>query len=68
MLITRADIEADRDLPKKLKSWAASLNLSVKEGKTPTFKVSGPRTLQVRLRKQESIVIRRGALFTALSR
>lgn len=54
MLITRADIEADRDLPKKLKSWAASLNLSVKEGKTPTFKVSGPRTLQVRLRKQGS--------------
>ena len=54
MLITKAEIEADPSLPKKLKSWAASLNLSIKEGRAPTFKVSGPRKLQVRLRKTGS--------------
>lgn len=54
MLIKQTDIAADPSLPKKLKGWAASLNLSIKEGKTPTFRVSGPRTLQVRLRKTGS--------------
>lgn len=54
MLITKTEIAADPSLPKKLKSWAASLNLSIKTGKAPAFKVNGPRTLQVRLRKAGS--------------
>lgn len=51
MLIKRQEMAEDPGLPKKLKEWAAQLNISAKKADAPTFKVSEPQSLRVRLRR-----------------
>lgn len=51
MFITRVEINQDKDLASKIKNWAGSLNLAAKSPGVPTFQLSGPCNLKIRLRR-----------------
>lgn len=51
MLLTREELLEDKTLGARLKAWGARINTEAKKADAPIFKIKGPMTLKVRLRK-----------------
>ena len=51
MFISSTDMMADKSLSSKLKSWSAALNVAAKSSEARVFKLNGPCSHTVRLRR-----------------